>query len=139
MALRDMLGTAKKLLSERSRRAWIGRNRAHIEIRDIDADELELFSRRLKEAAGKLAHVHWVEVNPHTRRVVIKFDDDAYALETLVAAVEEAERGASIDRAGFAEELFEHPADVERAQRLLFELGADITGFLTGMGLSLSP
>ena len=139
MPVKDVVETLRSLLRERSRRAWIGKNRAHIEYRDIDADELEVFAGRVRDGVSRLSRVRSLEINSYTRRVVIAFDDFAYDLARLVRVVEEAERAASLERARFVDEEREHPADIEAAQRLVFELGTDFLGFAIGCGLRLSP
>jgi len=40
------LGSLKKLFSERSRRTWIGRTRAHIEFRELTPVELSSFKNQ---------------------------------------------------------------------------------------------
>jgi cation-transporting P-type ATPase I len=130
--IRDVVGP-------RQRRSWIGRNRAHIEFRELSHEELERFRARIEEAATKLDRARWVEVNPHTRRVVIAFDDNAYSIERLLPLIDEAERLARVERARFCEEAAEHPADVEPAKRLVLELATDIVGLAIGTSLRLSP
>ncbi|HEY6556648.1 MAG TPA: HAD-IC family P-type ATPase [Polyangiaceae bacterium] len=139
MAVADVLGTVLALFGPRTRRAWMSKNRAHIEYRELAADELPGFRTHVERAFAALSRVRWVEVNPHMRRVVVCFEDHAHALETLTRTVEQAERAASLDRAGFCEETGEHPADVEPGQRLLVELFGDVAGLMLGTTLRFSP
>ncbi len=139
MKLLNFLQTAVKHLSPRARRIWVGAARAQIEFRDVTTEELEDFRAQLEHAARELPLLRWVEVNPHTQRVVFSFEPDAYGSEELVAVVEAAERACDLHLAAFREAQPDHPADLEPAERLLLELGADAVGFLTAATLKLSP
>jgi cation-transporting P-type ATPase I len=127
------------VVGPRKRRAWIGRNRAHIEFRELSQDEIARLRSRIEESTTRLDRMRSVEVNAHTRRVVIAFDDHAYSLTQLIPLVEEAERLARVDTARFCEEAAEHPADVEPAKRLMLELATDVVGLAIGTSLRLSP
>lgn len=139
MKLARFLQTAVKHLSPRSRRVWIGTTRAQIEYRDINAEELADFQRQLELGAKQLPRIHWVEINPHTQRVVFSFEPEAYGSEELVALVEGSERACELALAPFREEQPDHPADIEPAERLLLELGADALGLLASATLKFSP
>jgi cation-transporting P-type ATPase I len=138
MRVSSLPKVAAKLLGQRKRRSWIGTERAHVEFRDVPAEELERFTRHVRDAVGKLEHARWVEVNPHTRRVVVAFRESAYSLAALERVVEEAERAARIEQADFGDDRREHPADTEPEERLLVELAGDLTGFLVGGALRWS-
>ena len=127
-----------KAFGPHSRRSTIGRNRAHIEIKKLVESELSAFTRAVKKEL-ELPRVQWVEVNPALFRVVIAFEDDAFTLEELVAHVENAERTCGIHEAAFQDSVWEHPADVEAAERLIIELAADAFGAVAGFGLKFSP
>ena len=139
MKLLRLLQTAVKHLSPRARRVWVGTTRAQIEFRDVTSEELDDFRVQLEHAAHQLPLVHWVELNPHTQRVVFSFEAEAYGSEELVAVVEAAERSCDLHLAPFRDEQADHPADIEPAERLLLELGADALGFLTSATLKFSP
>lgn len=131
--------TLRKLLSPRARRAWIGRTRAHVELRDLSQSELSLFAERLQPAFAELVRVRGVELNAPLRRLIVAFDDDAYTLAELLAVVEQAERAAGVENARFKDEMWEHPADAESVERLLVGLCADALGAVTALGLKLTP
>src|SRR4051812_39445926 len=101
MDVSGLLGSLRTLFSERSRRSWLGRTRAHIEFRELSQSELLRFARQTELGFKALPGVHWVECNPHSRRVVVSFEEDAYALPELIEIVAEAERIS-----GFAEAPF---------------------------------
>src|SRR5258706_4600933 len=131
--------TLRKLLSARARRSWVGRTRAHIELRDLSQSELALFAERVRLALTELVHVRSVELNAPLRRLVVSFDDDAYSLAELLAIVEPANRAAGVENARFRDEMWEHPGDAESIERLLVGLCADALGAVTGLGLKFSP
>jgi cation-transporting P-type ATPase I len=131
--------TVRKLLSPRARRCWLGRTRAHLELRDLSQAELLLFAERVRPALSELVRVRGVELNAPLRRLVISFDDDAYTLSELLVVVEQAERAAGVDNASFKDEHWEHPADAESVERLLVGLCADAFGTVTALGLKFSP
>ncbi len=139
MSLADAFFTVRKLLSPRSRRSWLGRTRAHIELRDLSASELSTFAERVRPALLALVRVHGVEINAPLRRVIVAFDDDSYSLSELLVVVEQAERAAGVDNAAFRDEEWEHPADIESVERLMVGLCADALGTMTGLGLKFSP
>ncbi len=139
MSVAGAFFTVRKLLSPRARRSWIGRTRAHIELRDLSQAELVSFAERVRLALGELLRVRGVEVNAPLRRLVVSFDDDAYALAELLAVVEQAERAAGVENAGFRDEMWEHPADAESIERLLVGLCADALGAVAGLSLKFSP
>ena len=53
MGLAGAFFTVRKLLSPRARRSWVGRTRAHIELRDMSQSELSLFAVRARSALGE--------------------------------------------------------------------------------------
>jgi cation-transporting ATPase I len=139
MDVSRLLGTMKRLFAERSRRAWIGKTRAHIEFRELTPAELTAFARQVELGYKALSRVEWVEVNPHSRRVVVSFEEDAYTLEELTDVVLVAERAAGVHEAEFRDEVWEHPGDVETVERLWVGLAADAVGVVSGLTLRLSP
>jgi cation-transporting P-type ATPase I len=139
MSLAGAFFTVKKLLSPRARRSFIGRTRAHLELRDLSQSELSVFAERARAALGELVRVRGVEINAPLRRLVVSFDDDAYSLSELLAVVEQAERAAGVENARFRDEHWEHPADAESIERLMVGLCADALGTVAGLGLKFSP
>lgn len=139
MSLLGAFYTVRKLLSPRARRSWLGRTRAHVELRDLSQSELVLFAERVRPALLELVRVRGVEINAPLRRIIVSFDDDAYQLSELLAVIEQAERAVGLENARFRDEPWEHPADVESVERLLAGLCADALGVVTAMGLKFSP
>ncbi len=138
MSLAGGFYTLKKLFAPRARRSWIGRTRAHIELRELSQSEQAVFAERVQEAMRELLRVQAVELNIPLRRIVVGFDDDAYSLSELIAIVEHAERAAGVEDAHFRDEIWEHPGDVESVERLLLGLCVDAAGAAAGLGLKFS-
>ena len=134
-----LLGSLRKLFSERSRRTWIGRTRAHLEFRELSPGELTLFVKQVELGFKTLSRVDWVEFNPHSRRIVVSFEEGAYGLAELIEIVAQAERTTGVHEAPFRDEIWEHPADSETAERLKVGLLADAVGVVVGVGLRFSP
>jgi len=140
---RGALSSITSLLSEsfgpRRRRAWMGPTRAHVEFRDLTADELERFSDCVQQAAGRDARIKWVEVNPHVRRVVIEVSRGSATLDELIELVEGAERAAEVERAAFSETAPEHPSDESPIRRLGIGAALDVFGVVVGGAMRVSP
>src|SRR6478752_9971865 len=136
---RLLFGSLKRLFSERSRRTWIGRTRAHIEFRELSPVELATFKRQAELGFKSLSRIEWVELNPHSRRIVVSFEEDAYGIEELTRIVAEAERISGLHEAPFRDEIWEHPGDNETVERLKVGLLANAVGVVVGLGLRLSP
>ena len=139
MSVSGAFFTVRKLLSARARRSWVGRTRAHIELRDLSQSELTLFADCVKPAFTELTRVRSVELNAALGRLIVAFDDDAYTLAELLDVVEQAERTAGVENARFKDVMWEHPADSESIERLLVGLCADALGAAAGLGLKFSP
>ncbi|MEP7049126.1 MAG: HAD-IC family P-type ATPase [Pseudomonadota bacterium] len=139
MAVSGFLGSLRTLFSGRSRRSWLGNTRAHIEFRELSPSELLTFARQTELGFRALPRVQWVECNPHSRRVVVCFEEGAYALPELIEVVAQAERMSGFAEAPFRDEVWEHPADEETVQRLKLGMLADAMGVVIGVGLRFTP
>ena len=133
MPLLDRLRSTAAALTTRRRRVWSGGERVHVEIRELDDEELDAFVARLEEPL--LAHegVHWVEAYPHLGRVVVAVDPGLGA-DDVVAAVDAAEGALGVADRPFACPSLAHPADRERLVQDAARLGADLVG--VGIGVS---
>ncbi|HEX6278102.1 MAG TPA: HAD-IC family P-type ATPase [Polyangiaceae bacterium] len=130
--------TVDKLFGPRTRRAWLGRDRAHVEIRELRGEELAVFARAVESELGATAGVKRAAVYAPLARVVAELEPGAGSLEAVVAAVERAEAAAGVARASFRDTTWEHPADAETAERLGVELFADGVGVVMGTALRFS-
>jgi cation-transporting ATPase I len=136
--LKSAAATVVKLFGAHRRRTYLGEGRAHVEIRELAPSELTAFTQAVKKEL-ELPGVAWVDVNALLSRVIVAFDGSGPDLPELIAAVERAEQSAGVHDARFRESGWEHPADVEAAERLILALAADALGALTGFGLKFSP
>jgi hypothetical protein len=118
---------------------WVGTTRAHFEIRELDANEIMIFRDVISRQLAKVSGVLWVEVNPYTRRVVVAFQEGTVTSTLLERAIASAEHEACCAAVPFGTTPVPHPADSETLTRQAFELGADITALVVGVGLSLLP
>lgn len=135
MGLLSLLRPIAGRLVGRERRVWAGDERAHVEMRQLDVTELEVFAGRVEETLATHEGVHWVEVNAHLGRVVIAFDRDTLLLGDLLAMIEGVEAACGIDERPFPGPRLPHPGDLEPVMREAVKLGADAVG--VGMGLSM--
>src|SRR4051812_24821374 len=101
MRIKSALLTLKKLYSKRERRSYLGRTRAHIELRELARAELDALADALERGFRELAHVHWIELHPEISRLVVTFEQDRYTLEELIEVVERAERSTGTFDAAF--------------------------------------
>ncbi|MEQ7129105.1 hypothetical protein ABN034_31840 [Actinopolymorpha sp. B11F2] len=110
-----------------SRRWWVRRGRAHIEVRGLHRIDAEALVSDLETALRKVAGVDWAAVNAVLGRVVVDLAGGDVPIEALVATIDAVE-----DRHQMSDERFlerpEHPGDVEPLQRQLIMLGADLAG-----------
>ncbi len=101
--------------------------------------QLLQFSQRVKESVRALPHVQWVDVNPYTHRVVVAFDEGAYALERFIRVVEDAEHAAQLEHLEPQAWGADYPADTEPIEQLGLELVADAVSAAVGTLLKLTP
>ena len=127
------------LFAQRSRRGSMGRTRAHVEFRDLGAQELKAFASRIELAAEVMPKIRWVEVNAHTKRVVFAFEEGAYQLYDLLEIVDAAESAAGLAHIGYDERNETYPDDPEEGVRRTIELAADAVSMAAGFALWLSP
>lgn len=139
MQLRRAVRTLKKLYGTRQRRSYLGRTRAHLELRDLSESEHELLEGSLQKAYRELPKVRWIEVYRELSRLVVTFEDDAYTLEELLRVLEGVERSQGVASAPFSDVHWEHPGDDETGERLAAGMAADALGAAMGFGLRFSP
>ena len=136
--VRAGIAGVRRQFAPRGRRAWFGTTRAHVELRDVRGPERAVLERSVREDVGSLTGVRSVRFNAATGRVVVEVDAGGPALDEIVAAVERAEATAGFDKARFRDTEWEHPADLEAAERLLVALCADAVGVVSGTALRFS-
>jgi cation-transporting P-type ATPase I len=132
--VRKVLGTPG-----RSRWVWSVPGRAHIELRPVEAAQVEAYADRLTKRLGDRPGVRWVEVLASVGRVVVAFDEDATSVEELVDGVHAVEEELGVHQRPFAAERPDHPADLASVLRNLAELGGDVLGTALGLVGRLAP
>jgi copper chaperone CopZ len=137
MRVKQALRTVQKLYSKRVRRTYLGRNRAHIELRALSPTEHEALADALERGFAELRGVRWAEVHRELSRVVVSFDDDAFLIEELVSVVETAERSVGVFDAHFRDEVWEHPGDDDTVERLALGMVSDALGLASISRLSV--
>jgi cation-transporting ATPase I len=140
-ALRGVFSAAnavERQFGPRTRRSWLGKQRAHVQVREARGSERTALARALAADVGSLPGVRSVRLNGATGRAVVELDAGGPALEDIVAAVQQAEQSAGLGRAGFRDTAWEHPADVEAAERLIVALCAEALGVVMGTALRFS-
>jgi hypothetical protein len=112
MRVLDVARKVKTLFAPRSRRASVGTRRAHVEFRVGDDSEIEVFAAAVRRLAADVPGLEWLEVNAHTKRVVLGYREAACDADQLIQLVEQAERLAQLSAAAF-DEAVEYSADDE--------------------------
>lgn len=138
MELRSAISRIGGLFKARSRRVHVGSRRAHVEFRELDDSEVEVFASALQRLCEGLRYLQWVEVNVHTHRVVFAYEQNAFGADDLIELVARAERLSGLGSGRFREHK-PHPVDEELALRRLVELCFDAASFAAGVGLTVSP
>ncbi len=140
MALFDSVTRVVRAVGVRSRRAWTNLERAHLELRALEPEELSRFAAEVEAALIALEAVQWVEVNGYLGRIVVAFDGDALAVSDLVAVVETVEAACGFEVRPFPAQLETHPGDIEPLLREAAKLGADAVSLAVAVPLRfLSP
>ncbi len=138
------LGSALDRLSpgRRRRRLWVGRGKAHIEVRGVHLPGREVLARDVERALRAAEGVQWAQVNAVTGRVVVAFDPDGPSVDDLVDVVEGVEEAHDLHEERFPHERPEHPGDVEPVRRQAVAIGADVLalgGSVFGQVLRAAP
>ncbi len=139
MPLRDRIASFARLFKERPRKTSSADGLTFIEFRDIGTAQLEAFNSAVQERVASLTGVIWVEVNPHTRRVMVSHDPYRVSAQRLVEAVQEVEGSlppASGDELDGSRQL---PDDEILELQRAVELLADAAGLGLGLGLRVVP
>jgi len=112
----------------RRRRIWVGKGRAHIEVRAVHRPGFEVLIKDIEVALNAIEEVQWAQVNAVLGRVVVAFDPDVSLVEDLLEAIEGVEEAHQVDHERFPLDRPEHPGDLEPLRRDAIALGADVVG-----------
>jgi cation-transporting ATPase I len=135
MRLFDVVRPVVRAVYRRSRRAWSNAERAHLELRALEPDELARFAGKLEAALTVFDAVNWVEVNGHLGRVIVAFDGAALPLAELIEEVEAVEDDCGFRDRPFPSEMETHPGDVEPLLREAAKVGADVVSLAVAFPL----
>ena len=129
-ALSDATGEALGRLysGRRHRRIWVGKGRAHIEVRAVHRPGFEVLIKDIEAALNAIEEVRWAQVNAVLGRVVVAFDPDVSLVDRLLEAIEGVEEAHQVDHERFPLDRPEHPGDLEPLRRDAIALGADVVG-----------
>jgi len=114
------------------RRAWVGRQRAYVEVRLPHADG---FAQVLQAALEAVPGIAWARVNPALARVAIGFAAEPLAVERLVEIVDRVEREFGLGGPVGWEGRRSFPGDSEPILRYAIEIGTDALVF--GLGFTM--
>jgi len=117
----------------RRRRLWVGRGKAHIEVRGVHHPGREALARDLERALHGVKGVQWAQVNAVAGRVVVAFDPDGPSVEDLLDVIDGVEEAHDIHKERFSYERPEHPGDVEPLRRQAIAIGADVVALGGGV------
>ncbi len=126
----------------RRRRLWVGRGKAHIEVRGVHRPGSDSLARDLERALHAVEGVQWAQVNAVAGRVVVAFDPEGPSVEDLIDVVDGVEEAHDIHKERFSHERPEHPGDIEPLRRQTIAIGADVValgGGVFGQLLRVTP
>jgi cation-transporting P-type ATPase I len=115
-------------LLHRQRRVWARDGHAHIEYRDLPADQVEAFVAAVGEALAAHEAVERVDVLTVEARVVVVYDEAWLTVVDLVRTVERVEQGLLLATPPHFDDRPDHPADREPVLHGVVELAADVVG-----------
>ena len=113
-----------------SRRAWIGAQRAYVEVK---LSHVEGFAEALRARLEHQPEVAWARVNAMLGRVVVRFASEPLPLERVIEIVEAVER--EFETASPCASKGAFPGDTEPVLRSTVELGTDAGALALGMAL----
>ena len=112
--------------ARRSRRVWVSRGRAHLELAAPAVAGGPSVRRALRRQLERLDGVEWAAVNDAVGRVLVTFDERRVRVDDVVEVI------AAIEQARGGTQVFplnpEHPADLEPLVAALVTLAVDTVG-----------
>lgn len=121
---------------------WVGRGKAHIEVRAVHNPGRETLARDVERALHRIEGVQWAQVNAVAGRVIVAFDPEGPSTEDLVEVIEGVEEAHDVHKECFSHEKPEHPGDIEPLRRQAIAIGADVValgGSAFGQLLRVTP
>ena len=117
----------------RRRRLWVGRGKAHIEVRGVQHPGNEVLARDVERALHAIRGVQWAQVNAVAGRVVVAFDSEDPPIEDVLGVIEGVEEAHDVHTQRFSHERPEHPGDIEPLRRQAIAIGADVVALGGGV------
>ena len=112
--------------ARRSRRVWVSRGRAHLELATGALDGGPAVRRALRRQLERLDGVEWAAVNDAVGRVLVTFDERRVRVDDVVeviTAIEQARGGTQVFPLSA-----DHPADLEPLVAALVTVAVDTVG-----------
>jgi cation-transporting ATPase I len=136
-----LVGAAKAMFeppdARRSRRVWVSRGRAHLELAAPAVEGGPSVRRALRRQLERLDGVEWAAVNDAVGRVLVTFDERRVRVEDVVdviAAVEQARGGTQVFPLNP-----DHPADLEPLVAALVTVAVDTAAIGVAYAGRMSP
>ena len=112
--------------ARRSRRVWVSRGRAHLELATPAVEGGPSVRRALRRQLERLDGVEWAAVNDAVGRVLVTFDERRVRVDDVVDVI------AAIEQARGGTQVFplnpDHPADLEPLVAALVTVAVDTVG-----------
>ena len=112
--------------ARRSRRVWVSRGRAHLELAAPAVEGGPSVRRALRRQLERLDGVEWAAVNDAVGRVLVTFDDRRVRVDDVVEVI------TAIEQARGGTQVFpfnpDHPADLEPLVAALVTVAVDTVG-----------
>ena len=112
--------------ARRSRRVWVSRGRAHLELATPAVEGGPSVQRTLRRQLERLDGVEWAAVNDAVGRVLVTFDERRIRVDDVVEVI------TAIEQARGGKQVFplnpDHPADLEPLVAALVTLAVDTVG-----------
>ena len=112
--------------ARRSRRVWVSRGRAHLELAAPAVEGGPSVRRALRRQLERLDGVEWAAVNDAVGRVLVTFDERRVRVDDVVEVI------AAIEQARGGTQVFplnpDHPADLEPLVAALVTVAVDTVG-----------
>ncbi len=118
------------------RRIYINQGRMHLELRDLQQEQLQQLEKYYTQQVKALQGVYWIVYNQTLHRFVISFQPERVETGLLKSLLDQCERALGLQHQPFRKH-FQYPGDNEPIARSLIELCADVAGLGLGVGLRM--
>ena len=123
--------------ARRSRRVWVSRGRAHLELATPAVEGGPSVRRTLRRQLERLDGVEWAAVNDALGRVLVTFDERRVRVDDVVSVI------TAIEQARGGTQVFplnpDHPADLEPLVAAMVTVAVDTVGIGVAYAGRMSP